>query len=127
MLNLQQQIHNICWLIVGTSNESCLLWHQTDAILTEANNFVSKIESSIEEVMGFLFFFSQGHLLLKSHRKMGTNCSSPLNNQSLLLFKMWVSSEQTKKHHLLNEAKHYNRFNDVDLSSNSCFEITTNH
>ena len=30
-------------------------------------------------------------------------------------------------HHLLNEAKHYNGLNDVDLSLNCCFEITTNH
>lgn len=30
-------------------------------------------------------------------------------------------------HHLLNEAKHHNGLNDVDLSLNCCFEITTNH
>lgn len=57
-----------------------------------------------------------------------------LNNQSLRLFENGGVFRKHKKdppppqhHHLLNEAKQCDRLNDVDLSSNSCFEITTNH
>lgn len=70
-------------------------------------------------------FFSQGHLSFQSPRELGINCSSPSAADPSACLK--CGRLQNKKHHLLNEAKHHNRFNDVDLSPNSCFEITTNH
>lgn len=71
------------------------------------------------------YFFSQGHLSFQSPRELGINCSSPSAADPSACLK--CGRLQNKKHHLLNEAKHHNRFNDVDLSPNSCFEITTNH
>lgn len=89
-------------------------------------------EKAFEQTFGLSF---QGHLSISAYKGFESQLLLGPRSWFLLLNVGVFTAKQLQAcnpspsthYHLLNEAKHHNSLNDVDLSLNCCFEITTNH
>lgn len=99
------------------------------ACLLSAQNTQKK---AFEQTFGLSF---QGHLSISAYKGFESQLLlGPRSLFSLLNVGVFTAKQPqafnpspSTHHHLLNEAKHHNSLNDVDLSLYCCFEITTNH